>query len=142
MHNYVTISQDDEIRKLKDDLYTARCTVIEILGEEIERVLFSYLSGMKEGEFEYQNTSSGLASRWLRSIVDDVLKLANAKPTYDGDRARCPLCGGSSQAPYAAGFAFPEGLRRHLLGEYNSNMCVVMTIAGELAQEYAEKRNG
>jgi hypothetical protein len=114
MHNYVTISQDDEIRKLKDDLYTARCTVIEILGEEIERVLFSYLSGMKEG----------------------------AKPTYDGDRARCPLCGGSSQAPYAAGFAFPEGLRRHLLGEYNSNMCVVMTIAGELAQEYAEKRNG
>ena len=137
MRHRITTSQDEEIRKLKDDLYTARSTVIEILGEEAERVLSSYRSGMKESEFEYENTSGGMASRWLRSIVDDVINLAKPVPTYDGDRALCPLCGRGSQAPYATGFAFPGGLHRHLLGKYNSNICVVMAIARGLAADYA-----
>jgi len=118
MHHRINAYQGEEVRKLKEDLYLARRTVIEIVGDEAGRILSSYHS---------------------RSIVDDVLKLAKPRPMFDGDRALCPLCGGGSQSPYATGFAFPEGLRRHLLGEYNSHKCAVMAVAGGLAVDYARR---
>lgn len=90
------------------------------------------------GETEYESADGTMVGRWLRSIVDDILKLAKPKPMFDGDRALSPLCGGGLQFPYAAGFSFPEGLRRHLLGEYNSHRCAVMAVAGGLAADYAK----
>jgi len=139
MHHRINAYQGEEVRKLKEDLYLARRTVIEIVGDEAGRILSSYHSRMKESEFEYESAGGTMVGRWLRSIVDDVLKLAKPRPMFDGDRALCPLCGGGSQSPYATGFAFPEGLRRHLLGEYNSHKCAVMAVAGGLAVDYARR---
>ena len=94
----------------------ARRTVIEIVGDEAGRILSSYHSRMKESESEYESAGGTMVGRWLRSIVDDVLKLAKPKPMFDGDRALCPLCGGGSQSPYATGFAFPEACADICLG--------------------------
>jgi hypothetical protein len=130
-----------EIRKLKEALYLTRRALVQMAGEDAYRVLSSYYSGMEKTQAEYEN-SRWMACRWLESVTDEVLKLARPQDIDQlgsgPDRALCPLCRGGSQSPYATGFAIPEGLRRHLLGENNSNQCVVTEAALGLAEGYAD----
>lgn len=131
----------EQIRKLKEDLFRTRRALVQMTGEDADRILSSYYSDMKRTEDEYEN-SRRMANRWLESVVDDVLLLARPQDVdqsgHGPDRALCPLCHGSSQSPYATGFAIPEGLRRHLLGENNSNRCMVTEAALGLAEGYAD----
>ena len=49
-----------------------------------------------------------------------------------GDRAYCPLCGGSSQNFYGGeGYAYPDGLRRHLESSYNAHRCAIVGLCRE-----------
>jgi hypothetical protein len=134
-------SAQEEIRKLKEALYMTRRSLVRMAGEDAYRVLSSYHSGMEKTQDEYEN-SGWMANRWLESVADDVLKLARPQDVdqsgYGPDRALCPLCHGGSQSRYATGFAIPEGLRRHLLGENNSNRCAVTEAALGLAESYAD----
>jgi hypothetical protein len=71
-------------------------------------------------------------------------ELASPKPAKEmgefsssSDRAYCPLCGESADNIYdTKGFAFPEGLTRHLEGSYNARRCDVTKAAFALALEH------
>lgn len=59
-------------------------------------------------------------------------------------RALCPLCKQGAQGTRdLKGYAVPDGLRRHLLGELNSRQCVVFGAAEAIARDsIAEQREG
>jgi hypothetical protein len=72
---------------------------------------------------------------WRRQALERVLNAADPRPAAamgdfgHGDRALCPLCRGSANSPGVRGFSFPEGLRRHLLGESTPHQCEVFAAA-------------
>lgn len=76
--------------------------------------------------------------RWAKRDVE-----MNA-PWYNGERAYCPLCGGSAADIMTAaktGFAFPKGLWMHLRGEGNAKQCRIMIVAGRLARAHLGVRD-
>jgi hypothetical protein len=121
---------EDAIRRLKSDLYEARTTIIELMPEDIQRLLTSYYS------CESRQQTYG----WAESVADEIVESAEVLPRQQGfyfsDRAYCPLCGHGSESPYESGFAVPEGLRRHLVGWGNTRQCRVMEAALYLAGDY------
>jgi hypothetical protein len=81
------------------------------------------------------------AHEWERDVIRNVIKRAEPIPsTYGSDRAVCPLCKRGPQSPYDKGFTIPEGLWRHLTGEYNAHHCVVTEAAFALANDYLNDR--
>lgn len=72
---------------------------------------------------------------WRDKALERVLHAADPKPAVQmgdygqGERALCPLCRGSASSPSVRGFSFPEGLRRHLLGESTPHQCEVFAAA-------------
>lgn len=100
-------------------------------------------SGYPESEEDLRN--------WERDLAEKVLDLAGPKQGedmnnrwYNGERAICPLCGGSAAAimqPENTGFAFPEGLRMHLRGARNAKKCRIMTVGARLAKRHCGVRN-
>lgn len=73
---------------------------------------------------------------WRSRAVERVLNAADPRPAQQmgdvgqGERALCPLCRGSANGPgNVRGFAFPEGLKRHLLGESTPRQCKVFAAA-------------
>jgi len=112
------------IDKLELELYVARRTLINRLSLGIQELLVHIPRSLTFGE----------AYDWFEEAMLDVVDMAELIPesertdtTYNGDRARCPLCGDSANDYYNPnnGFAFPEGLRRHLMGANNTNQCEV-----------------
>jgi hypothetical protein len=81
-------------------------------------------------------------------LVEEILALA--KPTmeqreaqawnYGATQIPCPLCGRISSAPYAEGFTWPEGLRRHLEGSHHANACAVTRVAYMAAHREASTK--
>lgn len=125
-----------ENRKLKDELYSARTFIIEMVAPEFERVLSSYYNFEKENAYD-----------WLGSITEIIIEMAEAKAQVPDDaqiwqefRAPCPLCCRGVQFPGEPGFKLPEGLRRHLMGSHNSQQCFVTETAKALAREYFGRR--
>jgi hypothetical protein len=55
-------------------------------------------------------------------------RAAEIRKQFFGLRARCPLCGGTPQQD-SSGYAWPEGLSRHLEGHGNVGRCSVIRIA-------------
>lgn len=124
-----------KIRAMEQDLWYARNTVIELIPEELQDILETY---------RHCNTPDD-TPRWQGAMADAVI--AYAKPLPDlhpmiGTRARCPLCRKSSQSPYTDGYALPEGLRRHLLGDGGSHLCHVVQAAVGLAEHYWDDEFG
>ncbi|RQQ08387.1 hypothetical protein DF161_29135 [Burkholderia stagnalis] len=78
---------------------------------------------------------------WRRATLAAVLDNAQVRPGEEmGDprwpRALCPLCRQGAQGTRdVRGYAVPEGLRRHLLGELNSLPCPVFRAAEAIALE-------
>lgn len=132
----------EEVRRLEDALDRTRRALIRMRGEDVEQILSSYQSRMNRTEDEFENPG-WMAHRWLHDLADDLLTLAKPQDVeqlgYGPDRALCPLCGRGAQTPFSTGFAVPEGLRRHLLGEGNSIQCAVTEAALGLAEEHADQ---
>src|ERR1700722_10153777 len=61
--------------------------------------------------------------KWHDEMIESVLKMAQIIPKPGSERAYCPLCGGSTTAPYTQGFDFPNGLTVHLRGERSAHEC-------------------
>lgn len=124
---------EEQVRELQSDLYMARRTILELMPDKIREVLESY----------HECSSYEQARGWERQAVEEVLALSRPAPAGEmgeygslTDRAYCPLCGGSAQTAYGGdGFAFPEGLRRHLMGSYNSQRCDVFAAVRELCRD-------
>jgi hypothetical protein len=127
--------KDKRIRGLEEALWLAHYRMINLMAYEKERILSGY--------HRVEDLSS--AYLWLGEAADALIAMADAKPGFEmGDpgtrlRAVCPLCGDGAQTPYVEGFAVPIGLRRHLMGEYNSHQCTVMAAALWLARHSARK---
>ena len=130
----------EEVRKLRSDLWMARRNLIELMPQPLEEMLTSYFS-LKSREDVY---------RWWQDVVENVLTRATPKSWQEmkgassiSDRAYCPLCGGSSQNINGEmGFAYPEGLRRHLGGTFNARPCTVMEAAKQLARDHVDNIHG
>jgi len=123
---------ESEVRRLESDLYMARRTILEMTPEPLRKELENYI-GCKTFDEAY---------RWRVAAVERILELVQPQPAREmgdhsggADRALCPLCGGGSQSPYGGrGFAYPEGLKRHLEGSYNSHQCAVMEAVSGLCR--------
>lgn len=82
---------------------------------------------------------------WEQRLFKTVIRKAEVLPldaytsTSSSSRARCPLCGSGSSAPYEVGFALPDGLDRHLRGHGNSRRCVVTNFLWRTAQGRLQK---
>lgn len=120
---------EERIRKLEDELYMARETIIELMPEKTQKILSSY----------YSCKSSQEIRQWRDSVVEHIIGLAEPLPDHISiwqHRAICPLCGGSSTSAYSDGFTLPEGLRRHLIGFGNVRQCSVMEAVFKQSRNY------
>ncbi len=131
-------------QQLEEDLSMARRAILELVPEIYAEILSAY-----------PDESVKHAYDWLREVVEAILdrieetldpheKIVLVQAPYDPDlllrpfrpsRLPCPLCRRKPQTVGAIGFAFPDGLRRHLLGDYNATMCPVTNAAKELCNE-------
>jgi len=130
-----TSEYDGEIRRLKDDLYQARRTIVCLMPEPVQEILDSY----------YRCTSRIELHQWESNVIDQLVELAKPVPrhtAYDTERAYCPLCGGSAQSIYQSqqGFSLPIGLQRHLEGWGNTHQCDVTVAAFKLARDWAHDK--
>ncbi len=125
---------NDVIRHLRDDLNTARRVVIGLMPEQVRKV-FEICYGCKSSDDMYQ---------FEQNIIEKLLDLAWPRPAEEmrehfssTDRAYCPLCGSSARSIYGGeGFAFPDGLRRHLEGSCGAHQCPVFAV---IVSSYQEK---
>ncbi|WP_136525368.1 hypothetical protein [Geomonas ferrireducens] len=119
-----------EIERLKNELFEARVTILNLMPEKIARILSSY--------YEVKSTREG--HNWEHEVAELIISEAKLLSKEDGsywqDRAYCPLCGRGSNSPYDRGFAIPEGLRRHLTGWGNATRCEVMEATFRLARNH------
>lgn len=127
-------SNDPQIQRLQDELDHARRTIIHLMPEPIPEILDSYT----------QCSSRHEVYLWESKAADQIIEFAKPLPAqgpYAGNRAYCPLCGGSpeSSAYSPEGFALPLGLHRHLTGWGNTRQCDVTLAAFALAREWARE---
>ncbi|WP_321894544.1 hypothetical protein [Paraburkholderia heleia] len=124
-----TSNLEAEVRRLERELYMARATIIGLMVPEIGTLLGDHFACKTYREVrEWADSASG-------SIIEISARTENpVGRERDGRiRVRCPLCNQGPQSPYDQGFLIEEGLRRHLLGTYNSRQCSVFAAAYQMA---------
>lgn len=123
---------EQKVRKLEEELFIVREALLHMAGPAAEKILRA----------PYGLSSQAEVWSWFREATEQVLDLAKPRSPeergdrfYFGDRAVCPLCGDSAQDYYQPenGFAFPDGLRSHLLGERRARQCAVAKSAFDQA---------
>ncbi|HEX7891487.1 MAG TPA: hypothetical protein VF522_19200 [Ramlibacter sp.] len=116
-------------RQLRQDLFMARWDIISLAPDQFGDLLRSYFS-----------CKTRAASRgWEADVVEKIIEWTeplgeDTRPDLFGARANCPLCRQGAQSYYEQGFAFPEGLRRHLIGYGRTHQCIVMRAVMGLAR--------
>jgi hypothetical protein len=121
----------EKVTRLEEDLYSAQVTIIQLMPEEIQRVLEGY----------YSCKSSGDTHIWEATAANEIIGFAKVlspqEGSYFSDRAYCPLCGDSAQS-YSdeKGFTVPLGLYRHLSGRGKAHQCAVFNAVISLARAY------
>lgn len=131
------ISLGDENSKLTEELYAARETIFYLVSTQAQKAL--------EGCFVCKSYADTV--KWRRESIERLLLVAEPKSAGEmdeyasiTDRAFCPLCGGSADVPYGGkGYAFPDGLRRHLAGSHNSRQCAVFEAIHGLCRSHIRK---
>jgi hypothetical protein len=124
--------ESEEIQRLRDDLFAARRTVLRVMPDAVQAVLNTWIKCTSREDFD----------RWKTSTAEQILKLADVRPAEEmnsfvgtSPRTVCPLCRESTEWFGLEGFAYPDGLLRHLHGTHRATPCAVFTIACELALE-------
>jgi hypothetical protein len=118
-------------------------TQFDVLREAVQCLLTWKVAGVV---FSYQDCGTFRdVSRWRESVIERVLELAEPHPDREmgeplgsGTRAYCPLCRSSSMSAHHKGFAFPDGLRSHLLGPRRADECLVMEAARLAARDHVQ----
>lgn len=118
-----------DVERLKSKLDDARRTIIALLPEHFQQPLMSYYECQTWADYD----------AWKRRVVDYVVDhakvLNQGEWSFVSSRAYCPLCGAGSSDPLRDGFAYPEGLKRHLKGWGNALRCDVLEHAFGLARD-------
>jgi hypothetical protein len=128
-----------QLKAVRDELAGALYTIVDMAPPEAEPVLRAH---------RYPKSREQL-DEWRSSIAHAALGVARPQSgrqlgdiLYWAERAYCPLCRGS-KIDWAArgdtGFAYPDGLMRHLRGTYNSKRCRVVDAALRLAELNLER---
>ena len=122
---------EEKIRRLQDELYQARYTIISLMSEGIEKILTSYYScESREATYQWKEVAAA-------EIIEFAKILSPEEGSYFSERAYCPLCGNGSTTFYERGFSVSEGLRRHFVGWGDgANQCRVFNAAERLARNY------
>jgi hypothetical protein len=116
---------------------------IDVLREAVQCLLTWKVAVMV---FSYQDCGTFQdVSRWRLTVIERVLGLAEPRPDREigeplgsGTRAYCPLCRCSSASGNHRGFAFPDGLRSHLLGARRADECLIMEAARLAARDHVQ----
>lgn len=128
------MNREDVISSLEDQLYRARRSIISLVTEEAQKILWGYVDC--ESELN--------ARHWQNIAAREIIKLAEPIPSelfHSSNRAYCPLCKDGALVLYESGFKVPEGLRRHLIGWGNeNNQCIVFGAAMNLARDHWGER--
>lgn len=122
-------SSEDENRKLKDQLYFARITIIHLLKDPFSKIMKGYHS--------CNNREEG--RQWENHVVEQVIEntLPNKpKHQFYQETAYCPLCGSGTSSYGGSGFTYPEGLKRHLEGYGNTHQCSITNEVFSLARDH------
>jgi hypothetical protein len=123
-------NREELIGSLQVQLYGARRSIISLMREEAQNILWGYLDC--ESELN--------ACHWQNIAAREIIKLAEPIPSelfHSSNRAYCPLCKDGASVFYKSGFKLPEGLRRHLVGWGNeNNQCIVFGAAMNLARDH------
>lgn len=113
-------TNEDKIRYLEDELYSARRFIVSHAPDRYRDILENLASCRTAEQF------FGLEPK----AVEDIITECNSTLSNDNSwnkRVLCPLCEDRPPAAYAEqGFTFPEGLRRHLTGYGNVSQCDVV----------------
>jgi hypothetical protein len=124
------MNREEVISSLEDQLYRARRSIISLVTEEAQKILWGYVDS--ESELN--------ARHWENTAAREIIKLAEPIPSelfHSSNRAYCPLCKDGALVLYESGFKVPEGLRRHLIGWGNeNNQCIVFGAAMNLARDH------
>jgi hypothetical protein len=124
------MNREELISSLQDQLYRARRSIISLVTEEAQKILWGYL--------DCESLSD--TGRWRNIAAREIIQLAEAIPKelfHSSNRAYCPLCKDGALVLYESGFKLPEGLRRHLIGWGNeNNQCIVFGAAMNLARDH------
>jgi len=111
------IALKEEIRDLKDALYLARCTIIDLMPEHARKCLNTY------NDCELHDD----AYEWRSSIIETLVDAAEPPPVIGprdyARRVMCPLCGYGGQQ--GQGYQYPQGLQRHFEGQLASPCPVI-----------------
>jgi len=121
---------EDTIKRLENELWTARQTILEILPAELHMLLLNSYSGCKSREE---------TCRWENMVAEKLLdhvKVISYDLQRDRERAYCPLCGSGSQEQDKEGFTLPVGLQHHITGYGSTRKCPVVEQIRYLAKEH------
>lgn len=118
-----------KIKKLEEELDWALYAIINLMPYEINRVLRGF----------YGAESMRDIYDWEQRTLDFIISQATVRGIYTRDYAHCPLCGKGPNSSYGQGFAFPDGLLRHLEGRSGAHKCSVMKAAWKLAINYRDR---
>jgi hypothetical protein len=120
----------DDCEALRRELRYARQAIIDLMPDASARLLGSYVQYAADARDEW-------LSRTVDSLVDAAAALPRPTASHSGvERVFCPLCRHGQQDQYAQGFAHPDGLRRHLMGNGAGRRCRVLDAAHALASEH------
>ncbi|MGB3222551.1 MAG: hypothetical protein WBB23_07100 [Desulforhopalus sp.] len=126
--------RDEEIRRLKDQLYDARSTILDLVDDEFSEMLNDIRS---VGSLE--EVGSFLEGVSLK-VIERAVILPKGHDQDWTDRAYCPLCGAGSQGHYVEGFVVPKGLSLHLTGRGRTDRCIVIKVCKDLALDYFRRQ--
>lgn len=123
--------EEECIRETQRQIEQLRIALREISPEQFHGVLSSYTV------CESENASRQWEDNVAMEIIQKTTPIVKTPDSdYYGHRAYCPLCGGGRNAYELPGYAYPEGLRRHLLGWGTARRCTVFETAYKLAGNY------
>ena len=128
MYGWFTGAREPTREELLEERYRLRRLVLDLVPSEYREILTSF----------YRCSTPEDTSRWRHHMVQQVLDRARPETLdirwTDQPRVYCPLCGSGTTALYEEGYAYPEGLERHLEGRSNIYTCPVVEVASSAAQ--------
>lgn len=111
------LTTEAKMRRMKDEISMLRYALVQTVEERFERILRVPYDMDRE-------TSRG----WLYATTRKIIEAVEPNPAW---RAPCPLCG-SDPLHIGSGWAYPNGLERHLLGTHRTTQCSRMYAANGL----------
>ena len=124
------------MQELKGQLYLARHAMLQMVSEDAQDILRSYLDCVRLEDTHH----------WVHQISEELIRLAEPLPRLQQlqpeDRAKCPLCGEKAETADARGFALPDGLRRHIEGTHEVRQCCVIGAALGIAEFHWDRTFG